>query len=92
MNVQEAATKAKRYVEDVFKDEEPTNIGLEEVEFDKSAGEWSVTVAFSRPWNSVKSSLSAITGEPIPKRAYKIVRLRNDDGELISIKRRDLLD
>lgn len=92
MEVQEAAKRAKQYVEDVFGEENPSHIGLEEIEFDESSDVWNVTVAFSRPWNTVKTALGTITGEPLPKRAYKIVSLRNADGRLIGIKRRGLLD
>lgn len=92
MNVQEAAVKAKQHVEKVFGDEQPTNVGLEEIEFDRTAGEWSVTVAFSRPWNSIRSALSAISGEPIPRRVYKTVRLSDASGDLISIKRQGTED
>lgn len=92
MNAQEAAQKAKEHVDTVFAAENFFNLGLEEIEFDEATDTWNVTVAFSRPWNSLKTSLSAITGEPQAKRAYKIVKMRSSDGELISIKRRDLLD
>lgn len=87
MDVQEAAKVAKNFVEQVFSDEEPTNIGLEEIEFDERSDAWDVTVAFSRPWNSVKTALSSITGEPLAKRAYKVVRIKNSDGSLIGIRR-----
>lgn len=92
MEVQEAIRLAKSYVVDVFKDEEPTNVGLEEVEFDDADQIWNVTIGFSRPWNSTKSVLANLSGEASPKRrAYKIVRIRDDDGKMIAIKRRDLL-
>lgn len=92
MEVQDAVKLAKKYVADVFRDEEPTNIGLEEIEFDDKDSSWNVTIGFSRPWNSVKTSLAAITGETTKKRAYKIVRIRDDDGRMIAIKRRDVIE
>ncbi len=91
MDVQEAAKAAKHFVAEVFADEEPTNIGLEEIEFDDKSSVWNVTVAFSRPWNSMKTALSSITGEPVAKRAYKIVTIKNADGSLVSIRRGDLV-
>lgn len=92
MEVQEAIKLAKRYVLDVFADEEPTNVGLEEVEFDDSDGVWNVTIGFSRPWNSTKSVMATLAGEQPPKkRAYKVVRLRNTDGKMIGIKRREII-
>ncbi len=92
MEVQEAIRRAKEYVLDVFRDEEPTNVGLEEVEFDDREDVWNVTIGFSRPWNSTKSVMASLAGEQPPKkRAYKVVRLRDSDGKMIAIKRRDVL-
>jgi hypothetical protein len=92
MEVQEAIRLAKHYVADVFSDEEPTNVGLEEVEFDDADQTWNVTIGFSRPWNSTKSVLANLSGEAPPKkRAYKIVRIRDNDGKMIAIKRRDVI-
>ena len=92
MEVQEAIRRAKEYVLDVFRDEEPTNVGLEEVEFDDRDNVWNVTIGFSRPWNSTKSFTASLAGEQAPrKRAYKIVRMRDSDGKMIAIKRRDVL-
>ena len=92
MNARDAIRRAKEYVNDVFSDENITNLGLEEIEFDETDRTWNVTIGFSRPWNSVRNTLTAITGEPAVKRAYKIVKLRDDDGQMISVKRRDAQD
>ena len=88
MNVKEAVRAAKSYVADVFGEEGLTNLGLEEVERDEGAGAWRVTVGFSRPWNSVRNPLTAITGDAAPRRTYKVVSIR-DDGEVLSVKRRE---
>jgi len=92
MEVQEAIRLAKDYVTNVFQDEDPTNVGLEEVEFDETDQIWNVTIGFSRPWNSTKSLLANISGEALPKkRAYKVVRIRDNDGKMVAIKRRDTI-
>ncbi|MBI4923617.1 MAG: hypothetical protein HY834_17895 [Devosia nanyangense] len=90
MDVKQAATAAKTYVADLLRDENPTNLGLEEVEFDRSTGTWNITVGFSRPWNSTRGPLTTLAGEPIPKRAYRVVSIRDVDGEVLSMKRREL--
>ena len=51
MDVKEAVGLAKRYVVDLFSDEEITDVGLEEVVFDEPAGDWRVMIGFSRRWN-----------------------------------------
>ena len=87
MNVKEAVRTAKDYVGDLFAEENLSNLGLEEIERDDLAGLWKVTVGFSRPWNTVKTALTALSGEASPRRAFRIVSV-NDNGEVISIKRR----
>ncbi len=90
MDVKEAVKAAKIYVADVFSEENLSNLGLEEVEHDEAKKMWLVTVGFSRPWNTTRNALTAIAGDQNPKRAYRIVSL-NDNGEVISIKRRDVV-
>jgi hypothetical protein len=52
MNVTEAVAAAKKYIGELFAQEGISNLGLEEIEFDEHAGEWRVTVGFSRPWDA----------------------------------------
>ncbi|MBE9140915.1 hypothetical protein IQ254_27575 [Nodosilinea sp. LEGE 07088] len=95
MNVKEAVARAKQYVFELFSDESPANIRLEEVEFDEKANEWLVTIGFSRPWdNPAKSPLTAFTNPEVPplpaRRAYKVVRISNDKDDVISVKSREI--
>ena len=82
MNVKEAVIKAKEYVSDLFADEQLLNIGLEELR--REGDDWLVTIGFSRPWNR-KDLMSSIRGESPLQRAYKVVRIRDDDGAMVSI-------
>jgi hypothetical protein len=91
MNVKEAVKAAKEYTADLLADEGVINLGLEEVEWNERDGVWQVTVGFSRPWNSVRNTLTAITGENSARRAYRVVSLR-DDGTVVSMKRRETVD
>ena len=88
MNVQEAVKRAKEYVTTLLAEEGLMNLGLEEIEYDEQAGLWRVTLGFSRPWNTVRNALTAISGEIAPRRAYRVVSLR-ENGEVVSVKRRD---
>lgn len=89
MEVQEVVRLAKRYLADVFQDESPKNIGLEEIEFDERDNEWDVTLGFSRPWDSRGTVLATAMGaEPPSKRTYKVVRISNADGRMLAIKLR----
>jgi len=55
MDVKGAIATAKHYVKDVYAEEEVTNLGLEEVEHVLAAGNWVVTLGFSRPWNTPRT-------------------------------------
>ncbi len=85
MDVKEAVSTAKAYVADVFSDEQPTNIGLEEVEFD--SGNWRITVGFSRPWNR-PVNIAPLVVRSSTDRTFKVLTIRNADGAVLSLRDR----
>ncbi len=87
MDVREAAQVAKEYLIDLFDGEGISHVGLEEVEFDDTSNEWKITIGFSRPWEH-KITLTAALGEGRPARSYKVVRINDVDGSVISVKDR----
>lgn len=91
MDVKEAVAAAKQYVAELFAQEGIINLGLEEVEFDDQAGEWRVTVGFSRPWDLVTglAVLATPPGQINPRRSYKVVRISDATGAVISVKDRN---
>ncbi len=94
MDVKKAARMAKDYLADVFAEEEITHIGLEEIDFDEGSKTWKVTVGFFRPWerpgNAFETSLG---GLPVHgRRSFKIVRIKDCDGQILSITDRVLAD
>jgi len=95
MDVKEAIAAAKTYIQDIYADEHVTNLGLEEVEHLQQAGQWHVTLGFSRPWNTprtraqeVLENLGALSAM---RRSYKVVTV-TDDGTILSMKDRPRLD
>jgi len=86
MNVKEAVAKAKAYVLDLFENEDLTNVGLEEVEFNDDTKVWTVTIGFSRPWDIKTNALAGIT----TSRSYKVVTIDDFSGEVKSVKNREL--
>jgi hypothetical protein len=76
MDAKEAIATAKKYLADIYADENITNLGLEEVEHDRGAGNWAVTLAFSRPWNTPRTRaqevLENLGGVSALKRSYKV--------------------
>ena len=101
MDVKEAARTAREYITDLFADENVKHVGLEEVEFDDLAKVWHITIGFSRPWELPDDlpapSFSSVLDElkkppPLRQRSYKIVRVRDNDGRVISVMNRALAD
>jgi hypothetical protein len=87
MNVKDAVAAAKAYVADLFSNELVQHIGLEEVEFDDRDGVWSITIGFNRSWSPLASVLSYSAKD----RDYKVVRISDSDGKVMSIKNRELV-
>lgn len=85
MDVKQAVQSAKSYVSDLFSEEHVRNLALEEVEFDEPNGVWLVTIGFARPWATTSTLAQVLAPEP---RAYKVVRLLDLDGRVISVKDR----
>jgi uncharacterized protein YdeI (YjbR/CyaY-like superfamily) len=91
MDTNEAISAAKKYITEVYADEGVTNLGLEEIEHVLAAGNWVITLAFSRPWNTprtraqeVLENLGAVSSL---KRSYKVITMA-DDGTVLSMKSR----
>jgi hypothetical protein len=85
MEAKQAAMVAKQYIEKLFGDEEPRNIGLEEIRFDEHHNIWEVTIGFSRSWempNRVQNMLGDLKSE----RSYKVVSLEDVGGKVLSVK------
>ncbi len=91
MNVKEAVARAKTHILDLFADENLANVGLEEVEHEDDSDEWIVTIGFSRPWDESRNTFSALASvNTPPRRAYKVVRISNQSGQVLSVKNRRL--
>ena len=94
MDVKEAARMAKDYLANVFSEEDISYIGLEEVDFDEVSKTWKVTVGFFRPWERPGDVLeTALGGLPVHgRRSFKVVRIQDHDGHILSITDRGLTD
>ena len=89
MEVKEVVAIAKNYTTDLFVDEQISDLGLEEVEYNELSGEWLVTLGFSRPWEKIAGFWS-VTQSPQQRRSYKVVRISDENGRVISVKDRGL--
>ncbi|RST85262.1 hypothetical protein EJC49_16650 [Aquibium carbonis] len=91
MNAKEAVKSAKKYVSEMLAEEGIVNLGLEEIERDDAKKMWNITLGFSRPWNTT-GPLSAIAGGAAAQRTYRTIRIRETDGHVVSMTRREPLD
>lgn len=90
MDAKQAIKVAKNYVNDVFEGEGLMNLGLEEVKYKEYENCWEITLGFSRPWNAESSVLSALQGNSAPRRTYKVVVIKDDSGDVIEIRNREV--
>ena len=88
MDVKAVVQRAKTYVADLFDDEEISNVGLEEVEFDDSVDRWIVTIGFSRPWDQ-KNTFNVALGVGRAGRSYKVLQIADLDGRVVSLRDRN---
>jgi hypothetical protein len=89
MDVKQAVAAAKNYVAELFAQEGISNLGLEEVEFDEQAGEWRVTIGFSRPWDTITGwAALGVQPQTNPRRSYKVVRVSDATGAAKSVRDR----
>ena len=84
MDVKQAITIGREYVRDVFSEEHIADVGLEEVVFDDDTDSWRITIGFTRPWDNATSLPSRIA-QVYPRRAYKVVSIRDNDGKIKSV-------
>ena len=88
MDVKQAVRKAKEYVASLYDDEDITDIGLEEVEFEELSGHWRVTIGFSRPWDRAITVGILQIQDFRRRRSYKVVSINDSDGETTSLQDR----
>ncbi len=89
MEANQAVGEAKKHVQSLFGQESITNLGLEEIEFDEANGVWSVTLGFSRQWEMPQNAIAALARQMRPPRDYKIIRICDKTGRLLSVKSRE---
>lgn len=89
MEAKEAVDKAKEYIQNIFENELIEQIGLEELERNPDKKEWYITVGFSRKLDTTTNTLEKMIR---PVRSYKVVRISEQTGDVISIKNHSLRD
>jgi hypothetical protein len=91
MDVKEAIRLAKTHLQEIFAEERIQNLGLEEVEYDENDKVWSITLGFSRPWDTDPATI-ATAFRFNRKRDYKVVRIFDPEKKIISINNREVVE
>ena len=87
MEVKEATRTAKKYITDLFDNENIMDIGLEEIDF--RSDRWEITIGFFRPWDHGQK-MTTVLGDQYPARSYKVVSIDNMTGRVLSVMDRVL--
>jgi hypothetical protein len=90
MNVKEAVARAKEHVRLIYEDEQIDHLGLEEIAFDDALQVWDITLGFSRPWDQGLLNRLIVQQNNMLGRSFKIVRVKDIDGSVVSIRNRDV--
>ncbi len=89
LDVKQAVRSANDYLNGLYDPHEIANLALEEVELSEDERYWFVTLGFSRRVSLPTNPFQAF-GTPKGTRVYKILKLRADTGQVISMKIRKL--
>jgi len=96
MDAKEAVRLAKDYVKDIFVEEQITNVGLEEIEFNDDRDCWEITIGFSRPWDYQTRSAFESADDPFktqrrPRtRSFKVVNIDASNAKVLSVKNHEV--
>ena len=82
MDVKEAVRRSREYVQALYDEEGIRDVGVEEIVFEDDC--WDVTIGFYRGWDTDRDPALARW----KRRAYKVVRIRDLTGSVVSIKHR----
>jgi hypothetical protein len=88
LSVKSVVSKAINHAGELFAHENISNLGLEEIDYDSENRVWVVTVGFSRPWDFPKTgNLASLVNQNVPPhRSFKIIRISDMNGEVLSVK------
>jgi hypothetical protein len=89
IEVRKAVGLARQYLQEVLGLQiSSTDILLEEVELSEDGKFWLITLSYPGP---PPSSIGDLLARNMGNRTYKVVRLRSDTGEFVSVKIRTLV-
>ncbi len=96
MDVKEAVRTARKYIVDLFADDDIRHVGLEEVVFNDKDHKWEITIGFSRPWDrTVTEGPSFLLAQVANtrqwnQRSFKVVEIDDHTGRVGAVTHRTL--
>ena len=86
----EAVQAAKQYAKEVFGDEGISRVRLEEINYDAAKDEWRITVGFAYQGAPTQPQRTLGVESIYGNRQYKVVHIRDSDGEFVGLTDRML--
>lgn len=94
MDVKQAVRKAVEYIADIYADADIKHVDVEEIAFDEAADTWNITIGFFRHWEQpmrgAMELMARLEQRQWKKRTFKVVRLNDHDGRVVSMTHREL--
>lgn len=92
VDVKKAVRMAKECIAELYQDEEILHLGLEEVEFDYEDSKWNITIGFARARDGNNGKDPITKDGKLSARNYKVVRIDEENGSVVSIRDRFMVD
>ncbi len=97
INVLRAVSIASARIKELYLDQNPQNVLVEEVRFEFESNRWEITIGFSRNANLIPASSISKMNIPIgqmqsydPDRKYKLVEVDGTSGAVLALRTRTL--
>lgn len=93
VNIKEAIVKAMEYFDLIYDDKKYSDLQLEEVELSEDSSYWLITLGYRVPLSPKSHGISLLEQAMAPtiyNKEYKILKIKSDTGDVVSMKIRQL--
>jgi len=89
IDIKKAVNSSRKYLKELYRDDELKDIALEEVEKSEDEKYWFVTLGFTQNLSEPLNPMEAMTG-PKSTRVFKVFKIDAANGEVLSMKIRKI--
>jgi len=86
LTLKDAVKHAKDFIADLYRDDQVTDLMLEEIRLSSDKREWQVTIGFTPPW--MHRGVGAVLDPHPARRTYKMVNVDAETGEVRDLRMR----